>query len=219
MRPDGATLSRRLFAAAGAEVAAVQVGDAESQVEGLAAVEAGIARGLVAVAQVALGDGLAAADALGHVVAGEFDVNAAGIGAECAVHLEESGYLVQHVVEIPGLAAAGGFHRVAALVSEAEIEAAVSAFPDVPLLFNWAEGGKTPPVGLDRLTELGYRIVIFPIATLLAATAAIRQVLAEIATAGTPAAVLGELPTFAEFNDFIGLPAVRDIEQRYIAPG
>jgi 2,3-dimethylmalate lyase len=106
---------------------------------------------------------------------------------------------------------------IEALVSEAEIEAAVRAFPDVPLLFNWAEGGKTPPVGLDRLTELGYRIVIFPIGTLLAATAAMRRVLAEIAAAGTPAAVLGELPTFGEFTDFIGLPDVREIEQRYVA--
>jgi 2,3-dimethylmalate lyase len=106
---------------------------------------------------------------------------------------------------------------IEALVSEAEIEAAVRAFPDVPLLFNWAEGGKTPPVGLDRLTELGYRIVIFPIGTLLAATAAMRRVLAEIAAAGTPAAVLGELPTFGEFTDFIGLPEVREIEQRYVA--
>jgi len=107
---------------------------------------------------------------------------------------------------------------IEALVSEAEIEAAARAFPDVPLLFNWAEGGKTPPVGLDRLTELGYRIVIFPIATLLAATAAMRRVLGEIAVAGTPAAVLGDLPTFGEFTDFIGLPEVREIEQRYIAP-
>jgi 2,3-dimethylmalate lyase len=107
---------------------------------------------------------------------------------------------------------------IEALVSEAEIEAAVRAFPDVPLLFNWAEGGKTPPVGLDRLTELGYRIVIFPIATLLAATAAMRRVLAEIAAAGTPAAVLGDLPTFGEFTDFIGLPDVREIEQRYVEP-
>ena len=106
---------------------------------------------------------------------------------------------------------------IEALVSEAEIEAAVRAFPDVPLLFNWAEGGKTPPVGLDRLTELGYRIVIFPIGTLLAATAAMRRVLAEIAASGTPAAVLGELPTFGEFTDFIGLPEVREIEQRYVA--
>jgi 2-methylisocitrate lyase-like PEP mutase family enzyme len=106
---------------------------------------------------------------------------------------------------------------IEALVSEAEIEAAARAFSEVPLVFNWAEGGKTPPVGLGRLAELGYRIVIFPIATLLAATAAMRRVLGEIATAGTPAAVLGELPTFAEFTDFIGLPEVREIEQRYIA--
>jgi 2-methylisocitrate lyase-like PEP mutase family enzyme len=112
---------------------------------------------------------------------------------------------------------------IEALVSEAEIEAAALAFPDVPLLFNWAEGGKTPPVGLERLTDLGYRIVIFPIATLLAATAAMRRVLREIAAAGTPAAVLGELPTFGEFTDFIGLPEVQRIERRYVtgepAPG
>ena len=106
---------------------------------------------------------------------------------------------------------------IEALVSDAEIEAAAAAFPDVPLLFNWAEGGKTPPVSLDRLTELGYRIVIFPIGTLLAATAAMRRILKEIATAGTPASLLGELPTFGEFTDFIGLPEVREIDQRYIA--
>jgi 2,3-dimethylmalate lyase len=106
---------------------------------------------------------------------------------------------------------------IEALVSDAEIEATAAAFPGIPLLFNWAEGGKTPPVSLDRLTELGYRIVIFPIGTLLAATAAMRRILKEIATAGTPAAVLGELPTFGEFTDFIGLPEVRDLEQRYIA--
>jgi len=106
---------------------------------------------------------------------------------------------------------------IEALVSEAEIEAAAAAFPDVPLLFNWAEGGKTPPVSLARLTEFGYRIVIFPIGTLLAATAAMRRILKEIAAAGTAASLLGELPTFGEFTDFIGLPEVRGIEQRYIA--
>jgi carboxyvinyl-carboxyphosphonate phosphorylmutase len=104
---------------------------------------------------------------------------------------------------------------IEALVSEAEVEQAALAFPDVPLLFNWAEGGKTPPVSLARLTELGYRIVIFPIGTLLAATAAMRVVLAEIARAGTPAAALAGLPSLAEFVDFIGLPQVREAEQRY----
>ena len=109
---------------------------------------------------------------------------------------------------------------IEALTSEAEAEAAVRAFPGVPLLFNWAEGGKTPPISLDRVKELGYRIVIFPISTLLAATGAMRRILREIAQAGTPAAAMSELPTFTEFVDFIGLPQVREAEQRYaVKPG
>jgi len=106
---------------------------------------------------------------------------------------------------------------IEALTSEAEVAQVARAFPGVPLLFNWAEGGKTPPVGLARLEELGYRIVIFPISTLLAATAAMRRILQEIARAGTPAAALGDLPGFGEFCDFIGLPEVRVAEQRYTA--
>ena len=106
---------------------------------------------------------------------------------------------------------------IEALTAEQEIAEAARAFPDVPLLFNWAEGGKTPPLSLDRLGQLGYRIVIFPISTLLAATAAMRRVLAEIAQAGTPAAALPGLPSFGEFCDFIGLPDVRVAEQRYAA--
>jgi carboxyvinyl-carboxyphosphonate phosphorylmutase len=104
---------------------------------------------------------------------------------------------------------------IEALTTEAEIEEAARAFPGVPLLFNWAEGGKTPPVGLDRLRELGYRIVIFPLSALLAATGAMRAILREIAGAGTPAAALPGLPAFGDFLDFIGLPEVRQAEQRY----
>jgi carboxyvinyl-carboxyphosphonate phosphorylmutase len=111
---------------------------------------------------------------------------------------------------------------IEALTSDAEAEEAVRALPGVPLLFNWAEGGKTPPISLERVRALGYRIVIFPISTLLAATAAMRAILQEIARAGTPAAAMHDMPTFAEFVDFIGLPQVREAEQRYAvrpAPG
>ena len=101
------------------------------------------------------------------------------------------------------------------MTSEAEAAEATRAFPDVPLLFNWAEGGKTPPISLDRLRELGYRIVIFPISTLLAATAGMRQVLGEIARSGTPAGAMAGLPAFGDFLDFIGLPEVREAERRY----
>src|SRR3954464_9011037 len=32
-----------------------------------------------------------------------------------------------------------------------------------PLVFNWAEGGKTPPLPLARIAELGFSLVIYPI--------------------------------------------------------
>jgi 2,3-dimethylmalate lyase len=108
---------------------------------------------------------------------------------------------------------------IEAVLTEEEAAEVAGALPGVPLVFNWAEGGKTPPIGLDRLKELGYRIVIFPISTLLAATSAMRWILQEIATAGTPAAAIRELPTFGEFVDFIGLPQMREAEQRYAAKG
>jgi 2,3-dimethylmalate lyase len=104
---------------------------------------------------------------------------------------------------------------VEAVTSQDEAAAVTRALPGVPLLFNWAEGGKTPPVSLERLRELGYRIVIFPISTLLASTAAMRLILGEIASSGTPAAALPGLPAFGEFLDFIGLPEVQQAEQRY----
>ncbi len=40
--------------------------------------------------------------------------------------------------------------------SEEEIAAVAEAFPEVPLLFNWVESGKTPPMPLERLKELGW---------------------------------------------------------------
>ncbi len=99
--------------------------------------------------------------------------------------------------------------------SEAEIRAVAAAFPDVPLLFNYAEGGKTPAVDYGLLAELGFAIVIFPISTLLAATQAMRDVLARIKLDGSPIGVIDDLPGFGDFLDFIGLPEIRELEQQY----
>jgi carboxyvinyl-carboxyphosphonate phosphorylmutase len=104
---------------------------------------------------------------------------------------------------------------VEAAESDDEITTVATRLGDVPLLFNWAEGGKTPPIDHARLAELGFRIVIFPIATLLGTTGWMRHALAEIRKAGTPLPIMGELPRFGEFLDFIGLPEIRDLEQRF----
>ena len=84
-----------------------------------------------------------------------------------------------------------------------------------PLVFNWAEGGRTPPIPLARVAELGFSLVLFPIGTLLAATAGIRALLQTLRTDGAPTAALPGLPTFGEFTDLIGLPEIQDLEQRF----
>jgi 2-methylisocitrate lyase-like PEP mutase family enzyme len=99
--------------------------------------------------------------------------------------------------------------------SEAEIEAVARAFPDVPLLFNYAEGGKTPAVGYDRLRSLGFSIVIFPLTLLFVATQAMRAALARVKADGTPIELLPSLLPFDEFVSFIGLPEMRELELRF----
>jgi 2-methylisocitrate lyase-like PEP mutase family enzyme len=105
---------------------------------------------------------------------------------------------------------------VEAATSEADIERVASELGDVPLLFNWVEGGKTPPVPYDRLCELGFAIVIFPLTTLLTAVTSIRRALAQIKDAGTPPAhLLEELPSFSAFTEFIGLDEIHELERRF----
>lgn len=104
---------------------------------------------------------------------------------------------------------------VEALQGEDEIGAVAKELADIPLLFNWAEGGKTPPLTLQRITELGFAMVIMPISTLLAATAAMQRVLASIKQHGTPLDVVDQLPAFGEFTDLIGLAEISELERRF----
>ncbi|MGK5112062.1 MULTISPECIES: isocitrate lyase/PEP mutase family protein [unclassified Geodermatophilus] len=103
---------------------------------------------------------------------------------------------------------------VEAPTSEADIERVATELAGVaPLVFNWAEGGRTPPLSLERMTELGFSLVIYPIGTLLAATAGIRSLLASLKADGVPS--LDGLPSFGAFTDLIGLPEVQELEQRF----
>jgi 2-methylisocitrate lyase-like PEP mutase family enzyme len=97
--------------------------------------------------------------------------------------------------------------------SEDEVAAVAEAFPGTPLLYNWVDGGKSPALGLDRLRELGFRLVIYPVSALLAASRAVAETLASVREDGTPAAL--DLPAFDEFTSMIGLPEVRRLETRF----
>ena len=81
-----------------------------------------------------------------------------------------------------------------------------------PTIANMVEGGRTPFLPARELQEIGYSAVIFPITTLYAAAKAVYDVLADLRENGTSVGSADRMLCFREFNELIGLPAVRKIE-------
>lgn len=110
---------------------------------------------------------------------------------------------------------------IEALQSVDEIEAIASEFaPLAPLVFNWADGGKTPRLTYSEIASLGFSIVLMPITMLFAATVAMRQVLEVMKRDGTPVSLAGTsvdapFPSFGEFTDLIGLPEFDQVRETY----
>jgi len=99
--------------------------------------------------------------------------------------------------------------------SVAELRAIKQAFPDVPLLFNWAESSKTPFLSLDEVQSLGFKLVLFPVSLLFAATQAMLGLLEILKRGETSIPFHSHMVTFAQFTDLIGLPEIRELERRY----
>lgn len=104
---------------------------------------------------------------------------------------------------------------VEALQDVEEIERVATEFAGVPLLFNWVEGGKTPPLSYDEVAALGFAMIIMPIGMLLAATSAMQNFLTKLKASGTPAPFAGELMPFDDFTDLIGLREIGALEKRF----
>jgi methylisocitrate lyase len=96
-----------------------------------------------------------------------------------------------------------------------ELRAVKSAIPDVPLFANMVEGGKTPLLTYAELQELGYKMVVFPLSALLAASKAIEGVFAELFRTKTTAGVVAHLTPFHEFEEIVGVPELRAAEAKY----
>ncbi len=99
--------------------------------------------------------------------------------------------------------------------SMTELRSIAQAFPGVPLLFNWAESGKTPPLPLEEIRALGFKLVIFPVSLLFAATYSMLGLLEILKQGQTPASFSSQMVTFSQFTDHIGLPDIQALEKRY----
>jgi 2-methylisocitrate lyase-like PEP mutase family enzyme len=107
---------------------------------------------------------------------------------------------------------------VEAPTTEAEV-AAIPRAVEAPCLFNYVpRGGQSPRPSLARLRDVGYAVVILPVQTLFAATAAMQGYLAALRASGEPAALDDLLVAFADFNALIGTDEMLAREARFQPP-
>ncbi|BAZ15451.1 2,3-dimethylmalate lyase [Calothrix sp. NIES-4071] len=95
-----------------------------------------------------------------------------------------------------------------------ELQAIAAAFPDVPLVANIIEGGKTPQLSAAQLEEMGFKIVFFALSTLLAVTKVMKACLQELKEKGTTKDFT-EMINFGEFKELIEVSKYLDLEKQF----
>jgi 2-methylisocitrate lyase-like PEP mutase family enzyme len=85
----------------------------------------------------------------------------------------------------------------------------------VPTLANMIPGGKTPIMPASELREMGFAAVVWPNAFTYAYAKLATNLAAELLRTGTTAPFHDQMIEFEEFNELVGLPVIRDTEQRY----
>ena len=100
-----------------------------------------------------------------------------------------------------------------------ELRAVRAAIPDAPLFANMIEGGKTPLLSSAELQDLGYRMVVFPLAALFSAAHAIAETYRALFDEKTTAGRAGAMVGFHEFEQIVGAPGWHELEARYGVSG
>jgi 2-methylisocitrate lyase-like PEP mutase family enzyme len=99
--------------------------------------------------------------------------------------------------------------------SAADMEAIAKALPDITLVANMVEKGKTPLLNPAELAELGFRLVVSPLSLLLASTQAMTRAAQQLRESGTLRDHLTEIAPFDAFTDVVGLPEHIANEKQY----
>ncbi len=86
---------------------------------------------------------------------------------------------------------------------------------NAPTLANNLEGGKSPLLPAKVLEEIGYNVVVFPVAATYAIARAVTDLMTEIKNKGTSEGFMDRMIIFEQFNKFIGLAEMRELEQSF----
>lgn len=100
--------------------------------------------------------------------------------------------------------------------SEEELAEIARAVPR-PMLVNMVESGRTPYLPAPRLRELGFKIAIYPVTAMLAASAAVRAALDELRERGRAEGMLDRMLTLREYHGVLGFDEAVAKEMSYLS--
>ncbi len=96
-----------------------------------------------------------------------------------------------------------------------EMEAIAIALPEITLVANMVEKGKTPLLTPSELADLGFRLIVSPLSLLLSAVQAMSTAAERLAHDGSLRTYLDDVAPFDSFTDLVGLPDHLANESRY----
>ena len=77
------------------------------------------------------------------------------------------------------------------------------------------EGGRTPVLPRAELAELGFHLILYPLAGLFAAAKSLARMYAKLRQDGTTAGIEDQLMSFEEFNTLIGVEEKYRLAERF----
>jgi methylisocitrate lyase len=98
--------------------------------------------------------------------------------------------------------------------SKAEMKEIASHVPG-PLVANMLERGVTPLMGPQELKELGFDLIVWPLAPLYSVAKALTDVYSTLRRDGSTAKILDRLMPFDDFNEIVGLEEKYSLDQKY----
>src|SRR3954465_4801328 len=84
-----------------------------------------------------------------------------------------------------------------------------------PIVANMIEKGKTPVLPKQKLAELGFHLILYPLAGLFAAAHGVASIYNTIRKQDTTLGADGRLMAFDEFNELIGVESKFKLAERY----
>jgi 2-methylisocitrate lyase-like PEP mutase family enzyme len=96
----------------------------------------------------------------------------------------------------------------------AEVEAIAKAI-DGPKVVSIVDGNETTNLTANDLQNMGFSVVLYAVTTLFTSVKAVKTVLKELHSEGTPKGSAADMVSYAQFSEVVGLDFHRGLDQRY----